>query len=597
MKKKEQSLHKYTGKYFTYFYHLVGYRMFIYLILNFLVGLFDGLGLAMFIPLLSLATGTAKSNESLGKLKFVIDFLQKINVELNLRNALFLMVLLFITKGIFYFIKIIFFTKIKLFAIRKIRLGLLEDMGNVSYNGFTRIDAGRIQSNMIGETQRLLQALVQYFNTLQNIVMVITYVILAFLSNWQFALMVAFGAFITNFIYTYINKITKENSRKISYEGYDFNGNLIQTVNNFKYLKATNYYRIFDQKMRKNVEVTEGISFKIGKIGAYAESLREPMIIIIIAIVILVQIEFLNNNFASILVSLLLFYRSLGHLVNMQNSWNYFMSASAGLESIENIKEDFKKNKEPFYTHKINSIKDISLKDVSVIYENKKVLDQINLDIKDKSAIALVGESGAGKTTLANVICGLTTPNEGKVIIENANLYETNLPLFRDKIGYITQEPVIFNDSIYNNITFWAEKNTENFKKFSEVIKMVSLENFLQQLPDKEDAPLGDNGVLISGGQKQRISIARELYKNVELLIMDEATSALDSETEKHIKDNIDLLHGRFTMVIIAHRLSTIKNVDIIYLMENGKIINSGNYEELMKKSEKFRKMVELQLL
>jgi len=124
---------------------------------------------------------------------------------------------------------------------------------------------------------------------------------------------------------------------------------------------------------------------------------------------------------------------------------------------------------------------------------------------------------------------------------------------------------------------------------------MVSLKNFLENLTFKEETPLGNNGVLISGGQKQRISIARELYKDVELLIMDEATSALDSETEKFIKDNIDILYGKFTMIIIAHRLSTIKNVDTIYLMENGNIIASGSYDELLNSSDKFRKMVDLQ--
>ena len=134
-------------------------------------------------------------------------------------------------------------------------------------------------------------------------------------------------------------------------------------------------------------------------------------------------------------------------------------------------------------------------------------------------------------------------------------------------------------------------------EKFHQVIKMVSLGNFLEGLEEKEDSRLGNNGILVSGGQKQRISIARELYKDVELLIMDEATSALDSETEKNLKDNIDILHGKFTMIIIAHRLSTIKNVDKVFLLDKGEIIDSGSYKELIEKSEKFRQMVELQIV
>ena len=156
---------------------------------------------------------------------------------------------------------------------------------------------------------------------------------------------------------------------------------------------------------------------------------------------------------------------------------------------------------------------------------------------------------------------------------------------------------MIFNDSIFNNVTFWQEKSEENEEKFRQTIEKVSLSEFLNELPEKENTQLGNNGILISGGQKQRISIARELYKDVELLILDEATSALDTETERHIKNNIDLLQGQTTLIIIAHRLSTIKNVDIIYLLDKGKIIASGDFDGLIKSSEKFRKMVELQEL
>ena len=192
---------------------------------------------------------------------------------------------------------------------------------------------------------------------------------------------------------------------------------------------------------------------------------------------------------------------------------------------------------------------------------------------------------------------GLIPPDKGDIMIDGKSLYKTNLNDFRKHIGYITQEAVIFNDSIFNNITFWQEKNDETERLFKKTIDNVALTNFVDSLPKKEDSELGNNGILISGGQKQRISIARELYKKVDLLVMDEATSALDTETEQHIKNSIDLLQGQTTLIIIAHRLSTIKDVDVIYLLNNGKIVASGNFNELLEKSEKFRKMVELQKL
>ncbi|MRM93516.1 ABC transporter ATP-binding protein [Riemerella anatipestifer] len=581
--------------FFNYFRRIIGWHIYGYILLNFLVGILDGLGLAMFIPLLSIATGDATNNESLGQLEFLVIAIKRLGIELNLATALGLMISLFVFKGIFFYIRTIYFTKIRLVAMRKIRWNLLLGFKDLSYEGFTKLDAGRIQNNMIGEVDRLVNAMVTYFVSIQHVVMLLTYVVLAFLSNWQFAIMVDIGGGLTNIFYKYINKKTKEYSRKQSFIGHDFNGNLIQAINNFKYLKATNYFKTYERKLKNNIWVSEDISFKMGKIGAIAESLREPMIIIIIAMVILVQVNVMGGSFGSILVSLLLFYRALAHLVSMQNSWNNFMRTSAGLESVEFILSEFRRYQEPELQGEIQNISTIDTKNVSVTYGRTPVLKNINLSISPKSSIALVGESGAGKTTLANVLCGLLPPHEGEVFVDDISLYKRNLSSFRDKVGYITQEPVIFDDSIFNNVTFWAEKTPENIERFWRTMEMVSMKTFVEGVENKEDARLGNNGILVSGGQKQRISIARELYKEVELLVMDEATSALDSETEKHIKESIDMLQGKFTMIIIAHRLSTVKNVDQVYLMEKGEIINHGTFSELLNKSERFKKMVELQ--
>jgi subfamily B ATP-binding cassette protein MsbA len=243
-----------------------------------------------------------------------------------------------------------------------------------------------------------------------------------------------------------------------------------------------------------------------------------------------------------------------------------------------------------------NSIKKgIFLKDVELYYDTVKAIDRINIKIGVKNTIALVGESGSGKTTIANILAGLFTPDSGAILIDDVPLAQFNLNSYRSKIGYISQESVIFNDNIFNNITFWAKPTEENRRRFYEVIEMASLSDFINAQPEKELTRLGDNGILISGGQKQRISIARELYKNCEILILDEATSALDSETEKIIQENIAKLHGHYTMILIAHRLSTIKEADVIYLLENGRVSASGSFDEMINKSSRFKKMVSLQ--
>ena len=587
-------------KYFSYFKNIAGRHMYGYILVNLLVGLLDGLGLAMFIPLLGIASGINANtgDENSDVINFIVNLFDSVGVNLNLVNALLFMVAVFTIKGIFYYLRSVYFIKIRVKSISLMRLNLIKSLNELSYSGFTKLEAGRIQNTMVGELGKVIGALMSFFVYLQHIIMLATYIFLAFIANWQFAILVAIGGSLSNLFYKYINNYTKEKATLLSSKGNSFNAILIQILHNFKYLKATNHYQLFSKKLINNIHEQEKINLGVGKISSIGESLREPFTIVIITGVIIVQTSYLGESFSSILLSLLLFYRALGHLVSMQNSWNTFLANSSGIDSFETLLSDFKHYKEPLhYQEKIEHIDDISIKNISLSFRGKKAIDNISFSIKKNSSVAFVGESGAGKTTLANIISGLQTPDDGEIIIEGKSLYKTNLNFFRNHLGYITQEAVIFNDSIFNNVTFWQEKSEENEEKFRKTIEKVSLSEFLNELPEKENTQLGNNGILISGGQKQRISIARELYKDAELLILDEATSALDTETERHIKNNIDLLQGQTTLIIIAHRLSTIKNVDIIYVLDKGKIIASGDFDSLIKSSEKFRKMVELQEL
>ncbi|MDQ6814834.1 MAG: ATP-binding cassette domain-containing protein, partial [Bacteroidota bacterium] len=290
------------------------------------------------------------------------------------------------------------------------------------------------------------------------------------------------------------------------------------------------------------------------------------------------------------------FYRSLNFLMVLQNDWQQFIQVSVSMTTVSSIINEMETMKEikaatPFRTFKQEN----KIKKLFFAYGSQVVLNEIDVLIPKNKTVALVGESGSGKTTLANIVSGLIQPNKGEVLIDNFPLKDIDLNSYRDHIGYISQEPVIFNDNIFNNITFWAEPNKKNTRRFWEIIELASLKDFLMNLAEKELTPLGDNGMLISGGQKQRISIARELYKDAQILILDEATSALDSETERVIQDNIDNLRGKFTILIIAHRLSTIKNADIIYLLEKGKVLAHGDFDNMLSQSQRFKRMVSLQ--
>ena len=285
--------------------------------------------------------------------------------------------------------------------------------------------------------------------------------------------------------------------------------------------------------------------------------------------------------------------------MNVQLSWNGFLKYVGSIKNLEEFQNSLAKENEKLDGFNFENIDDsIDLKNISFYYSEKsKIINNLNYTIKKNTTTAIVGKSGSGKTTLVNIIAGLLEPVSGEVLIDGTGLNQYNRNSYRRKIGFISQETVVFNDTLFNNITFWDEKSQENKNRFLAVIQKVDLSGFLNNSELKEDTVLGDNGVMMSGGQRQRLSIARELYKQNEILILDEATSSLDSETEKLIQESIDYIKGSVTILIIAHRLSTIKSADTILVLKNGVIESSGCFAELMRNSKSFEKMVNLQEL
>lgn len=503
---------------------------------------------------------------------------------------------MFSIKGLTRYIQVRYFAKMRLLFITKLRKDIVEDLQNLSYQGFLKLDSGRIQNILIGEVSRLYNTMTNYFNCIQYSAMLITYLCLAFLSNYQFSIIIIILSGSSLLLYRRFFSKTKNASIQISEKGDYFNSYLIQSINHFKYLKATNYFKKYSVKLNNVINETEALNFKIGNYYAIIEGLKEPIAIIIICSIIFLQIHILNLPLQGIMVCLLLFYRSLIQFTLLQSGWQMFTQNIGSMNSIANISSELKKQKESnSISNSETSIKFIELKDIQINYSNNTILSKINLKIFANQTIAFVGKSGVGKTSLINVIMGLFPPSQGEVFINGTNLQKFDLNEYRNKIGYISQDVVIFNDSLFNNITFFDEPTTGNLVKFWKVVDMVSLTCFIQDLQEKENSILGDNGILISGGQKQRISIARELYKEPELLILDEATSSLDSETESVIKESISRLKGQTTILIIAHRLSTIKDADAIYLLNNKKIILSGDFETLIQESIMFRDMVKSQ--
>lgn len=584
---------------FRFFYSYLGSRIFISLTLSFSVGLMDGLGLAMFIPLLQLVEAGGvydASSGGSGNMDYFIQGLNYVGLSLNLITVLLLILVFFSLKGIFKFLESYYSVILGTRFVKKVRFEAVESISNLNYRYFIKIDSGKIQNSFSTEVDRVQQAYKNYASSVQSIMTVVVYICLAFLTNPQFALLVVIGGALSNLVYNRLYQKTKETSKRITLGNHTFHGLMMQQIHYFKYLRATGQINEYNKKIKETIVELVSRNKKIGFYNSILLATKEPLSISVVVAVIIIQTTYFNTALGPIILSLLFFYRSLNQIIVFQNYWNSFLNYSGSLVSYKEFISELNANRLNYNSGKsVDSIEKVELQEVNFSYDEKILLRGINLKIEKNKTIAFVGPSGSGKTTLTNIITGLLPVESGKLLVNGHDLKLSNIQQYQSKIGYITQEPVIFNDTLFNNVTFWAEKSKENLLRFQESIEKASLSEFLTNLERGEDTPLGNNGVMVSGGQKQRIAIARELYKNVNLLVLDEATSALDSSTEQEIQGYFEGLNGSLTIIVIAHRLSTIKSADIIYLLNNGEIEEQGDFFSLQEKSAEFKRMVELQ--
>lgn len=560
------------------------------------MALLDGIGLTMFVPLLQIADGvtTVKADNKL--ISIINTFFESINVSVNVINMLIMIMLIFVLKSVFKYIASYYQVLTLQLFVKKVRVNLILGLKDLSYREFISTDIGRLQSSLVGESNQMAQACGQYVETIKSGMVVFVYMCMAIAIDWKFSILIVVGGSLTNFIYNRFYVKTKNISRELVKNNHKYGGIVIENVNNFKYLKATARNEFFTKRMLDILIDMIDRNIYMGSLQAKLSAIREPIMLGIICFVIGFQVSFVGAALASIMVILMLFYRAMAYIMSLQTSWNNYLSATGSIENIINYQEYLDKNNDPNNgSIIINRIENLKLENISLSFDTTTVLKNINIDIKSNYSIAFVGESGSGKSTLVNVISGLLFSDSGNYFINGINYKELDKKAFKSKIGYISQEPTIFNADIFDNVTFWAERTPSNISKFYQTIALCSINSLIADLPNGYNELLGYNGMNLSGGQKQRISIARELFRDVEILIMDEATSALDSETEVEIKESIDALKGKLTIISIAHRLSTVKDVDVLYLMNRGQVVANGDFESLKNNSEYFRKLAALQ--
>ena len=422
----------------------------------------------------------------------------------------------------------------------------------------------------------------------------LTYLVLALIISPVLAVaLIVFGIpayFLLRASFRVVQRVSVQNTRNNSL----LQSLLIQALSAFKYFKATASTGGVSGAVSSAIDEQGRLLYAQRRLGSLVKNSIDLLTVLLIVALLLYYVEVVGTAFVEMVFVLFILRRTVMFAQQTQRAYQQFLEFSGSVRLFRGLGEELSKNEEVFADDLAppNFDLPIRLDNVSFGYgEAAPVLSDINLVIPPRRKVAFVGASGAGKTTLATLLTGILRPTAGEISIGGVPYPQTDQLKLREGIGYVTQESVIFNDTVRNNVSLWDETDTLSDEVLP-AARMAHADEFIGELPDGYDTLLGDYGMRVSGGQRQRIAIAREVYKNPSVLIFDEGTSALDSESESVIHRNISRLRGSVTLVLIAHRLSTVRDSDMIFVLEDGRIVEQGTYDFLYDSGGKFTEMV-----
>lgn len=443
---------------------------------------------------------------------------------------------------------------------------------NTDYENFTQKNQSEILKSITGEVYNLSTMISSFLLMMSEIFVVLLLYTLMLLVNYKITLFLSLFMIINAFILIKVlSPIVKKAGLKREEAMKNFFEILNTNLNNFKLIKlktkedgVLNLFKTQSEIFARANITNESVS---AMPRIYLEGVGFCVLVFIVVFLVFKNQSDISGILATISIFVLALYRLMPSANRIITSYHDLLYYRSSLDIIYQI---LKQKEESLGEEKIDFDKELRLENLTFGYKDKKNLFTcLNLSIKKGEKIAFIGESGCGKSTLVDIIIGLLSPREGRVLLDENELNMKNVKNYRQKIGYIPQNIYLFNDSIAKNISFGDEVDEE---KLQRVIKQANLEHFVKNLPQGVQTKVGDGGSNLSGGQKQRIAIARALYLDPEILVLDEATSALDTESEARIMDEIYKISKDKTMIIIAHRLSTITRCDSIYRLENGKL-------------------------
>ena len=508
----------------------------------------------------------------------------------------------FSTKGIALYQAKIIMIQISEEVKKMLQIDMLKSFINADTQIIENKHTGKYISNLSFDVDQITRMLAEAFLSIfKDGLTLIGLLSVMFFQNWKLSLIAIIMIPLATIIARKLGKRMGKVATEAQERSGDLNRYFVDLFKNHKIIKIFQRENFENERSEEYVNALKDKSIKIRSVYLRSTPIMEVLTGFMIALLIfysgklIIDDELNINNFFSFLAAMMLAYQPVKSLTKVNIAISQGLSAAKRIIPIVDIKNEIEKNE---------TREDIKIKDGTITFDNinfsynsnpeKMVLKNVSLKINGGKMTALVGQSGSGKSTLLNMIPRIYNPSDGSIKIDNQDVTEINLMSLRKQISIVDQNTTLFDDTVFNNIKYAQPDSSDD--EILEAAKLSMSEEFINNLENGFETKIGENGVKLSGGEKQRLSIARAFLKKSKIILLDEATSSLDSDTEEKIQKAIEELIYDKTTIVIAHRLSTILNSDKIYVMEKGKILDSGKHDDLLEKSKEYKNFYEKQI-